>query len=206
MSLTGVGITDLYQNWCHLNERLCDSRKEAAGTSLPCHITRIIDYTPQTDTQRVKGHPEKGNTENMPGASDTAYPRLKAVPSDKELVEVYTHPESELAFACKRTNQPVRRIGLLLLLKTFQRLGYFVSFADIPDALVRHISRCAGFPEVPPPLHTYDLGTARDRHKALVREYLGITPYGKSARTVIIQTCFRAARIFLTSSTWPSRS
>ena len=130
----------------------------------------------------------------MSGASDTAYPRLKAVPSDKEFAEVYTPTESELAFARKRTNQPVQRIGLLLLLKTFQRLGYFASFADIPDVLVRHIARCAGFPELPQPLRLYDLGTARDRHKALVREYLGITPYDREARTVIIQTCFRAAR------------
>ena len=131
----------------------------------------------------------------MPSASDTAYPRLKANPADKELVEVYTPTENELAFARKRTNQPVQRVGLLLLLKAFQRLGYFVSFADIPDAIVRHIASCVGLPEVPQTMHTYDLGTSRDRHKALVREYLGITPYGKEARTVIIQTCFRAARI-----------
>ena len=68
----------------------------------------------------------------MPSASDTAYPLLKADPTDKELAEVYTPTESELAFARRRTNQPVPRIGLLLLLKTFQRLGYFVTFATDP--------------------------------------------------------------------------
>lgn len=129
----------------------------------------------------------------MPSASDTAYPLLKADPSDKE-VEVYKPTESELAFARKRTNQPVPRVGLLLLLKTFQRLGYFVSFADIPDPIVRHIASCAGFPEAVELLPTYDLGTARDRHRVLVREFLGVTADGKEARKVIIQTCFQAAR------------
>ena len=51
----------------------------------------------------------------MPSASDTAYPLLKADPTDKELAEVYTPTESELAFARKRTNQAVPRVGLLLL-------------------------------------------------------------------------------------------
>ena len=88
----------------------------------------------------------------MPSASDTAYPRLKANPSDKELTEIYTPTENELTFVRKRTNQPIQRVGLLLLLKTFQRLGYFVSFADIPDAIVRYIASCAGFPEVSQPV------------------------------------------------------
>ncbi len=133
----------------------------------------------------------------MPSASDTAYPRLKANPSDKELAEIYTSTENELAFAHKRTHQPVPRIGLLLLLKTFQRLGYFVLYTEIPAVVVNHIAHCAGFPEIsqsPELLHAYDLGTARDRHMALVREYLGVTAYGKEARTLIIHTCLDAAR------------
>jgi hypothetical protein len=130
----------------------------------------------------------------MPSASDTAYPLLKADPTDKELAEVYTPTESELAFARRRTNQPLPRVGLLLLLKTFQRLGYFVTFAQIPDPIVRHVAHCAGFPEVVKLLPTYDLSSVRDRHKILVRDYLGVIADGKAARKVIIQTCFQAAR------------
>jgi ATP-dependent Clp protease ATP-binding subunit ClpA len=33
------------------------------------------------------------------------------------------------------------------LLKTFQRLGYFVQVSDIPLSVVRHVSRAAGFQE-----------------------------------------------------------
>lgn len=130
----------------------------------------------------------------MPSASDTAYPLLKDEPTDKELAEVYTPTEDELSFARKRTNQPVPRVGLLLLLKTFQRLGYFISFAEIPESIVRHVASCAGFPEVRELLPTYDLGSVRDRHRVLVREYLGVIADGKEARKVIIQTCFQATR------------
>jgi len=130
----------------------------------------------------------------MPSASDTAYPLLKAEPTGKELAEVYTPTESELAFARSRTNQPLPRVGLLLLLKTFQRLGYFVTFTQIPDPIVRHIANCAGFLDVVELLNTYDLSSVRDRHKLLVRDYLGVIAYGRAARKVSIQTCFQAAR------------
>jgi Domain of unknown function (DUF4158) len=130
----------------------------------------------------------------MPSASDTAYPLLKAEPTEKELAELYTPTEAELAFARRRTNQPVQRVGLLLLLKTFQRLGYFVVLTDIPLVAVHHVARCAGFPDAVELLHIYDLSTARDRHRRLIREYLGVNADGKEARKRIIEFCFQAAR------------
>ena len=59
----------------------------------------------------------------MPSPRDTAYPRFKPHPSAKELNELYTPTVAELAFARERARQPVQRAGLLLLVKTFQRLG-----------------------------------------------------------------------------------
>ena len=58
----------------------------------------------------------------MPSFSDTAYPRFKINPSAKELNELYTPTVYELAFARERAREPLQRAGLLLLLKTFQRL------------------------------------------------------------------------------------
>ena len=37
-------------------------------------------------------------------------------------------------------------------------------------------------------------GTARDRHTALIREFLGVTAYGPTARQVVVETCLQAAR------------
>lgn len=61
---------------------------------------------------------------------DTAYPLLKPSPSAHELDEVFTPTLFEMGFAEKRTREPVPRIGLLILLKTFQRLGYFVKLSE----------------------------------------------------------------------------
>lgn len=130
----------------------------------------------------------------MPSARDSAYPRLKSNPSSQELSEVYTPSESELTFAAERTRQSAQRVGLLLLLKTFQRLGYFVRYAQVPAVIVRHISRCVGVAEVPAELRAYDTGTARDRHTKLIREFLGVNPYGPAARAIVEATCRRAAR------------
>src|SRR5229473_707960 len=68
----------------------------------------------------------------MPGIRDTAYPELKSAPSAKELADVYTPNFVELVWAEKRTRESAPRVGLLALLKTFQRLGYFVSLPEIP--------------------------------------------------------------------------
>ena len=79
----------------------------------------------------------------MPSASDTAYPRLKANPSQKDLDEIYTPTDYELIFATERTKHPAWRVGLLLMLKTFQRLGYFVSSAkDSTSYSPTYITMC----------------------------------------------------------------
>jgi Domain of unknown function (DUF4158) len=130
----------------------------------------------------------------MPSASDTAYLRLKLNPSTKELNELYSPTVYELAFARERARQPMQRAGLLLLLKTFQRLGYFVGCAEIPIPIVRHVFRCAAFTDSPEQLQAYDASTARDRHTALIREFLGVTAYGPTARQVVVETCLQAAR------------
>ena len=66
----------------------------------------------------------------MPSISDTAYPRLKTSPSAKELEEIYTPSLHELSFAKERTRQAHHCAYLLILLKTFQRLGYFALFQE----------------------------------------------------------------------------
>jgi TnpA family transposase len=130
----------------------------------------------------------------MPSVSDTAYPRFKINPSAKELNELYTPTVQELAFARERARQPLQRAGLLLLLKTFQRLGYFAACAEIPVPIIRHVFRCTALAVLPEQLQAYDASTARDRHTALIREFLGVTAYGPAAREVVVETCLQAAR------------
>lgn len=61
----------------------------------------------------------------MTAIHETAYPRIRSNVTDKELEQIYTPSEEEFWFANKNTKAPAQRLGLLVLLKTFQRLGYF---------------------------------------------------------------------------------
>ena len=125
---------------------------------------------------------------------DDADPRFKINPSAQELNKLYTPTVYELAFARERARQPLQRAGLSLLLKTFQRLGYFALCAEIPAPIVRQVFRCAALVELPEQLQAYDASTARDRHTTLIREFLGVTAYGPAAREVAVETCLQAAR------------
>jgi len=126
--------------------------------------------------------------------SDTAYPLLKANPTGRELEELFTPNLFELGFAEQNTRQPVPRLGLLLLLKSFQKLGYFVRFAEIPLIIVRHIAKTLGWNQIPDGLSAYDESTVRFRHMALVRSYVGVTPFAEAAQKVMLRTCLYSAQ------------
>ena len=102
----------------------------------------------------------------MPCISDTAYRRLKSNPSAKELNEAFTPTIFELVYAEERARESVR-VGLLLLLKTFQRVGYFMPVKEIPAPIIKHVATSAGCSEVPEGLLQYDNSSARRRHMGL---------------------------------------
>jgi Domain of unknown function (DUF4158) len=64
----------------------------------------------------------------MTAIHETAYPRLRSNLTDKELRELYTPTPEEMAFVQQVTSSPVTALGVVVLLKTFQRLGYFPAF------------------------------------------------------------------------------
>src|SRR5207248_3325631 len=115
----------------------------------------------------------------MISASDTAYPLLTASPSSRELANVYTPDLFELKFAEERTREPGPRVALLVLLKTFRRLGYFVKLADGPVSIVRHIAHAAGYEMMPSGLDEYDQSTLRARHMTLVRLWTGVSAFDR---------------------------
>ena len=122
-------------------------------------------------------------------------PFLKESPPGRELQELFTPNLSELGFARENTRQPVPRLGLLLLLKSFQKLGYFVRLAEIPPPIALHIAKAVGWNQVPDGLSAYDAGTARFRHMALVRSYMGVTPFADPARKLMLRICLASSRV-----------
>lgn len=130
----------------------------------------------------------------MPSIAETAYPRLKNQISSKELLEVYTPTEDELKLANRSTKGAVAKLGFLVLLKTFQRLGYFVRVENVPASIIKHIASCAKIALLPQKLESYDTSGTRWRHRALIRDYLKIKPYGVDARRVIVSSLALGAR------------
>lgn len=78
----------------------------------------------------------------MASIERTAYPRFKKRPTSKELRDVYSPTPEENQFAHKVARGPVSVLSLIVMLKSFQRLGYIPRPKDIPIEIVTHIRTC----------------------------------------------------------------
>src|SRR3954468_11152859 len=144
----------------------------------------------------------------MPVIAETAYPRLPAEPEPAEL-EAFTPEPAEIAFARQKTRQPGPRLALLVLLKTFQRLGRVVRFADGPTGIIDQIRAAVGLASNTGELVGYGDTTYRVRLAALVRGYVGVTGYNREARGIAGRAASRRrapATTWLISSMPASRS
>lgn len=125
---------------------------------------------------------------------ETAYPRLKTAVTARDLEEVYRPTPEEVAKAASLTRNDTTRACFVLLLKTFQRLGYFVYLHDVPATIVRYVTDHLGVTLHPDDLHTYDASGTRRRHVASIRDYLQVQPFDQGAQTVLEQTIREAAQ------------
>lgn len=130
----------------------------------------------------------------MPSPQDTAYPRFKNALSSKELASVYTPSPEELLLSSQVTKSQQSRLGFLVLLKTFQRLGYAVPVADVPITITRHIATAVELKLRPDGLSAYDGSTSRKRHLTIIRRYLNLQIFGQAARQIINQVMTNAAQ------------
>jgi hypothetical protein len=87
----------------------------------------------------------------MTAIHETAYPRIRSNLTDKDLRELYTPTADDLACIRDATKSAVTALGLAILLKTFQRLGYFAAFDALPPRLIDHIAREMGTPHIESP-------------------------------------------------------
>lgn len=130
----------------------------------------------------------------MPTIVETAYPRLKNYVTSRELSEIYTPTQQELNLANQYTKKGATKLGFLVLLKTFQRLGYFSSSDAVPTTIIKHIIKYAQLSVLPDSLNDYEQSKTRKRHITLIRDYLGIKSYGVSARKIVVTSMVQAAR------------
>jgi TnpA family transposase len=121
----------------------------------------------------------------VPSVQDTAYPRLKANLSEKELNSVYTPTEDELSFAKRMTRGRVANLSFLILLKVFQRLGYSVYISAVPAAIIRHIVSVSHLSASSQELLNHDHSKTHKRHVQVIREHLNLHPYDTNAQQTV---------------------
>ncbi|MBL8470801.1 MAG: Tn3 family transposase [Rhodocyclaceae bacterium] len=129
----------------------------------------------------------------MASIERTAYPRFKRSPSQRELETLYTPTEDEVSFARLIARKAQPRFGLLLLLKAFQRLGYFPAMDNIPAAVVQHVREAAGIDVEMSPVY----GEPRTlyRHHQAIRERLGVSAWGEQGLKVAGEAMAAAAEV-----------
>lgn len=113
----------------------------------------------------------------MASIERTAYPRFKRSPSARELEGLYTPTEDEMGFARTVARKIQPQFGLLLLLKVFQRLGYFPAVDEIPAAIVQHLRTSIGIGADVSPIYV-EVRTLYRHHQA-IRERLGVSAWGE---------------------------
>ena len=121
----------------------------------------------------------------MPTVHETAYPRLKSSVIRRELIDLYTPTQAELEVAARASKGESARLGFLVLLKTFQRLGYFIPLRDVPRSIVEHIGHDRGMLIVPETMEEYDESGTRRRHVKIIRKYLCVQSFDESGQAVL---------------------
>lgn len=128
----------------------------------------------------------------MASIERTAYPRLKRTVSPADLDEYYTPSAEEIALARGWTRGPSPLLSALLLLKTFQRLGYFPALAEVPQPIVDHVRRSAGLlPLVAPESGERALSTYRQA----IRATLGVVRFEEGGREIASAAVAAAAAV-----------
>jgi TnpA family transposase len=121
----------------------------------------------------------------------TAYPRFKRHYTPKELSEIYTPTKLEIAFALKVTTGEKNYFNLLVLLKVFQRLGYFPQIADIPLAVIDQIRTSLHLQE--DRSFSYQYPPTLSRHKKIIRSYIQVIPFNQKGKDLITEIITESA-------------
>lgn len=130
----------------------------------------------------------------MAAIYQTAYPRLKSNPSTEDLVSVYTPSEEDIELMNTCSRNPTSNLGFMVLLKTFQRLGYFIMITDVPKDILMHIMDSLELNDRKTKINKYDTSGARQRHMKIIRDYLGITPINRHTLNFLKSSMQEAAK------------
>ncbi|GAB3265951.1 Tn3 family transposase [Chitinimonas naiadis] len=130
----------------------------------------------------------------MASIERTAYPVFAKAYSAKELQQYFVPTADEIAWLTTRGRTASLRLGLAVLLKSFQHLHYFPALDDIPTVVADHIRSALGLGEGIEV--DYSAKNTIYRHMAAVRDYLQVTPvYGQASLEAAQRFAYAAAKL-----------
>jgi len=112
----------------------------------------------------------------------TAYPTFKSSLPSTELDTLYTPSAAEVAFAQAEARTRSGQLSVLVLLKTFQRLGYFPVTAAIPASIIQHLRAHL---QLRDSIAAVPSRRALRRYHAAIRRYLEIKPYDQNSQAYL---------------------
>lgn len=131
----------------------------------------------------------------MASLDRTAYPHFKPNPTDKELAQFYTPTEAELELAGKHARGARPLFCFLILLKSFQRLGYFPSLRNVPQPIKEHLRLFLGIaPEQLENLAVSYHSKSLYRYHTAIRAYLKVKIYDEQAQFIATKAVREAAQ------------
>jgi hypothetical protein len=132
--------------------------------------------------------------ETMTAIHETAYPRMRSNLSEKALEELYTPTQDDVAFIEGATKSTVAAFGGMILLKTFQRLGYVLPFDALPPLLIRHLADTMGMLLPHDALQQSEQRRFRESPIPQIRDHCDITAFSDGGRWVLSGALLEAAQ------------
>ncbi len=129
----------------------------------------------------------------MASIERTAYPRFKRNITKNELHRIYTPTLEETQFVHSFVRGDEFLLKAMVLLKTFQKLGYFPKGHSIPKPIIKHIRDCLSLPPDTP----LDIQPARvtRKYQQKIRSYFHVIPNGKETRPIMVNILTEAAKV-----------
>ncbi|MHA5047880.1 Tn3 family transposase [Streptomyces sp. SD15] len=127
----------------------------------------------------------------MTSIERTAYPRFKRLITAHELHLFFSPTRDELEWAAGGTDGDEHQLALLLMLKSYQRMGCFPVLEDVPEMVVDFVRRQVELPEGTLPVYRAER-TAK-HHRGLVRKRVGVKYDQVKARGIAKQSIRKEA-------------
>jgi hypothetical protein len=128
----------------------------------------------------------------MTAIERTAYPRFKQHPTAQDLAASYTPTPEEMVFAQAQSADKIGRLRILVLLKSFQRLGYFPDPDLIPTSVIQHLRLHL---KLPPKISAAAPLRTHRRYQQAIRTYLNVKPYNAVAQQRVAAAIAKAAEV-----------